>query len=187
MVAATLSLVLAMIATPVTAHTITWNPSTYTTPITDWADPRYRCAVVTTWFGGHGDPAQHWAIDIAIPDWTPIYSPKGGYAWYELNQGGGHMVRMTHAESGGTFLTTLAHLSAYNSNTVGSSYANRRWVNKNVIVGWSGHSGQLVTGAHLHWSMHVSDHTNDKNYGANLDLIPGVKGNLNPKRVCGVE
>jgi murein DD-endopeptidase MepM/ murein hydrolase activator NlpD len=180
------ALVAVLMAAPVSAHTITWNPNTYTTPITDWADGQNMCALITTWNGGHADPAQYYALDVALPSWTPIYSTKGGYAWYEWNTGGGHMVKINHAESGGTFTTVLAHLVAYHGDRVGPNYANRRWVNKNVIIAWSGASGQ-VTGPHLHWAMHVSDHMTQAGYGANLDWIPGVEGGWNPRRVCGVE
>ncbi len=168
---------------PASAHTVVWNEYSYTTPITDWADGVNMCAPVTTWFGQGGHTGgQYWAIDIGLPTGTPVYSTKGGYAWYEWNTGGGNMVKITHAESGGSMTTVLAHLSSVRIPTDGV----RRWVNKNVIIGYSGASGQ-VTGPHLHWQMNVSDHMTDGRYGANLDLIPGVMGNWSPKRVCGVE
>lgn len=182
-----MAVAIALAAPPVSAHTIVWDPNTYTTPITDWADGQNMCARITTWNGGHTDPAQYYALDISLPVWTPVYSTKGGYAWYEWQAGGGgNMVKINHAESGGTFTTVLAHLVAYDSARVGSNYANRKWVNKNVVVGWSGQSGN-ATGPHLHWQMSVSDHMSQPGYGANLDWIPGVEGTWSPRRVCGVE
>lgn len=182
--AAAIAVATTLAGAPVGAHTVTWNEYSYTTPITDWADGVNQCARITTWNGGHADPAQYYALDIAVPDWTPIYSPKGGYAWYAYEQyGGGHIVKINHAESGGTLTTVLAHLSAYYGSRVGSNYANRKWVAKNVVVGWSGHSGNS-TGPHLHWQMSVSDHMTTPGYGANLDWIPGVEGSY-PRRVCG--
>lgn len=168
---------------PASAHTVTWNEYSYTTPITDYADGVNMCAKVTTWFGGHTGAGQYWAIDIAVPTGTPVYSPKGGYAWYEWNYGGGHMVKIRHPETGGSLTTVLAHLSSIRIPTDGVA----RWVPGNYIVGWSGNSGAYTTGPHLHWQMNVSDHMSDSRYGANLDLIPGVMGNWSPRRVCGVE
>lgn len=184
------SLVVALVLTavmgaPASAHTVVWNEFSYTTPITDWADGVNMCAPVTTWFGQNSHTwasGQYWAIDIGLPVGVNIYSPKGGWAWYEWNTGGGNMIKIRHTESGGSLTTVLAHLSAVYIRTDG--YA--QWVNKNVIVGKSGQSGQ-VTGPHLHWQMNVSDHMSDSNYGANLDYIPGVEGSWSPRRVCGVE
>jgi len=179
-VAMTIGLGLAA-ATPASAHTVTWDEYSYTTPITDYADGVNRCALVTAWFGQGGHTGgQYYAIDIGVPTGTPIYSPKGGYAWYQWNTGGGNMVNIRHPESGGSLTTVLAHLSRLNIPTDGVA----RWVNKNQIIGWSGASG-VVTGPHLHWQMNVSDHMNDSRYGANLDLIPGVMGHWSPRRVCG--
>ncbi|MGH3663231.1 MAG: M23 family metallopeptidase [Micromonosporaceae bacterium] len=171
------------VGAPASAHTVVWNEFSYTTPITDYADGVNMCAPVTAWFGQGGHTGgQYYAIDIGLPSGTPIYSPKGGYAWYQWNTGGGNMVNIRHPESGGSMTTVLAHLSSVRIPTDGVA----RWVNKNVIIGYSGASGQ-VTGPHLHWQMNVSDHMNDGAYGANLDLIPGVEGGWSPRRVCGVE
>lgn len=182
-VAVALGMALALVTgAPASAHTVTWNEYSYTTPITDWADGVNMCAPVTTWFGEYKHTGgQYWAIDIGVPTGTPIYSTKAGWAWYEWNgdPGGGHMIKIRHTESGGSLTTVLAHLSAVYINGGG------QWVDKNVVIGRSGGSGGVAP--HLHWQMNVSDHMYDGRYGANLDLIPGVMGHWSPRRVCGVE
>jgi murein DD-endopeptidase MepM/ murein hydrolase activator NlpD len=168
-------------AAPVAAHTVTWNPSTYTTPITDWANPNYRCAPITTWYGEGGHTGgQYYAIDISVPVGADVYAPKAGWAWYQWNgsPGGGNMINIKHTETGGSLTTVLAHLSTIRIRTDGVS----QWVNKNQWIGESGNSGGVAP--HLHWQMNVSDHMQDGRYGSDLDLIPGVNGP--PTRtVCG--
>ena len=163
------------------AHTVVWNPATYTTPITN------PCRSVSQWYGTSFDGSRshnvndgnYRGIDIAVPIGTPVYAPKAGrVAFSGWNTGGGNMITIDHAESGGTLRTVLAHL---NSRLVGTG----AWVNKNQLIGYSGATGQ-VTGAHLHWHMIVADH-NTAAYGAILDGIPGVMQNWSPKKVCGTE
>lgn len=163
------------------AHTVVWNPATYTTPITN------PCRAVSQWYGTSFDGTRSHnvndgnfrGIDIAVPTGTPVYAPKGGrVAFSGWNTGGGNMILIDHVESGGTLRTVLAHL---NSRLVGTG----AWVNKNQLIGYSGATGQ-VTGAHLHWHMIVADH-NTAAYGAILDDIPGVMQNWSPRKVCGTE
>jgi murein DD-endopeptidase MepM/ murein hydrolase activator NlpD len=182
------ALTLAAVASPglfaareAAAHTVVWNPATYTTPITN------PCRSVSQWYGTNfsGSPSHnvnngnYRAIDIAVPTGTPVYAPKGGRVVFSgWNTGGGWMISIDHVESGGTLRTTLAHLS---SRLVGAG----AWVNKNQLIGYSGATGQ-VTGPHLHWQMVVSDH-NTAAYTAVLNGIPGVMDNWSPKKVCGTE
>lgn len=166
---------------PAQAHTVTWNPATYTTPVTN------PCRAVSQWYGTSFDGSRshnvndgnYRAIDIAVPTGTPVYAPKAGRVVFSgWNTGGGNMISIDHAESGGTLRTTLAHL---NSRLVGTG----AWVNKNQLIGYSGATGQ-VTGPHLHWQMVVSDH-NTAAYTAVLNEIPGVMDNWSPKQICGTE
>lgn len=163
------------------AHTVVWNPASYTTPVTN------PCRSVSQWYGTSFDGSRshnvndgnYRAIDIAVPSGTPVYAPKGGIvAFSGWNTGGGNMITIDHTESGGKLRTVLAHLS---SRLVGTG----AWVNKNQLIGYSGATGQ-VTGPHLHWHMIVSDH-NTAAYGAVLDAIPGVMQNWSPRKVCGTE
>ena len=168
-----------LVAVPASAHTVTWNPATYTTPITN------PCRAVNTWYGQGSHTwasGQYYAIDIAVATGTPIYAPKAGYAWYQWNTGGGNMINVRHTESGGSLTSVLAHLSSVRIRTDGVT----QWVNKNQLIGYSGSSGQ-VTGPHLHWQMNVSDHMSDSNYGAILNGIPGVMDNWSPKKICGTQ
>ena len=172
-----LTLAIGVFAGPASAHTVTWNPATYTTPVTN------PCRGVSSWYGQGGHTGgQYYAIDIVVPIGTPVYAPKAGYAWYQWNTGGGRMINIRHAETGGSLTTVLAHLNSVSIRTDGAT----QWVNKNQLIGYSGNSGQ-VTGPHLHWQMNVSDHMTSSAYGAILNAIPGVMDNWSPRKICGTQ
>ncbi|MDQ3403703.1 MAG: M23 family metallopeptidase [Actinomycetota bacterium] len=163
------------------AHTVVWNPATYTTPVTN------PCRAVSQWYGTSFDGSRshnvndgnYRGIDIAVPTGTAVYAPKAGRVVFSgWNTGGGNMISIDHVESGGTLRTVLAHL---NSRLVGTG----SWVEKNQLIGYSGATGQ-VTGPHLHWHMIVSDHGTAA-YSAVLDDIPGVMERWSPRKICGTE
>jgi murein DD-endopeptidase MepM/ murein hydrolase activator NlpD len=134
-----------------------FDPSTYTTPVT-------RCYPVTQWTetGSHTTGQNRYAIDIGCPSGTPVYATKSGTvvrAGWEDNIGG-LVVRVNHND---LLQSVFAHLSGVNVR-VG------QWVNKDYsLLGWSGATGN-VSGPHLHWALKDQY----SNTGVNMATIPGV-------------
>ncbi len=89
----------------------------------------------------------HRAIDIGVPEGTPVYAADSGFVVYAgwNDQGYGKLVIIDHRNG---FMTYYAHLSVVKVN-VGMS------VHKGQIIGLSGNTGKS-TGPHLHFEIRLN-------------------------------
>jgi len=108
----------------------------------------------------HGDMTfygkPHRGIDLIVPIGTPLYSPLTG-----------QIVKMSQAVKEGKELkiqamfgkdkviSYFAHLNAYENSYVKPLSSGSK-VTKGELIAYSGNSGTLTTGAHLHWHLEVN-------------------------------
>lgn len=120
---------------------------------------------VTSEFGSRTDPitgelnVTHKGIDIAVPDWTPVYASAAGTVSRIIRKAscGGNIVYIKHQIDGEKFTTRYIHLSRIDV-SVGDI------VTMNTVVGLSGGGwtadenggyDYCTTGAHLHFEINV--------------------------------
>lgn len=97
------------------------------------------------------DPRPHTGIDLGAPGNTPVLAAAAGVARTWWNYGGGRMVAIAH---GGEVETRYAHLMR-------ALVQNGDRVVAGQQIGLVGSTGALVTGAHLHYEVHVNGKTVD--------------------------
>jgi murein DD-endopeptidase MepM/ murein hydrolase activator NlpD len=107
----------------------------------------YRSGVV-------GSSDYHTGIDFGVPLGTPIYATHSGYFSTEQNYGGGLMLRV---QGGGGWETIYAHTSR-------AAVKPGSYVSQGDLIGYSGRSGALVTGPHLHYEVKLNGRHMDPRY-----------------------
>lgn len=112
--------------------------------MTALACPLASCANISTRFGQ--PPAlggqTHTGVDFPAPTMTPVRAPAAGVVrdvWW--NAGGGRMVAITHTDS---LETRYAHLAS-------ATVRKGQLVGAGEVIAYSGATGALVRGAHLHF------------------------------------
>jgi len=94
----------------------------------------------------------HAGTDLRAQCGAPIYAAQSGIVvkreWYGT---GGNMVLIDHGQDddGANVMTRYLHLSAYN-------VAQEQWVAKGQVIGYSGMTGGVSTGCHLHFEVYVN-------------------------------
>ena len=93
----------------------------------------------------------HAGIDLRAYCGTPVYAAQSGIVvkreWFGT---GGNMVMIDHGKDGSDrIMTRYLHLSKYNVQL-------NDWVKKGQIVGYSGMTGGVSTGCHLHFEVYVN-------------------------------
>lgn len=116
---------------------------TLSTAISQFIDPLKGAFKITTPFGVKAalGGQMHDGIDFAAPEGTPVYAPADGQARAFTNEGGGNMIELTHP---GGLVTGFAHLQR-------SVVKTGEAVRQGQLIGYTGKTGSLVTGAHLHF------------------------------------
>jgi len=125
------------------------------------ACPLASCANISTRFGQIAalGGAAHTGVDFPTPTMTPVRAPAAGVVrdvWW--NAGGGRMLAITHTDS---LETRNAHLAS-------ATVRKGQLVRAGEVVAYSGASGALVRGAHLHFEVWVN--------GAAVDPLPYLTG-----------
>lgn len=125
------------------------------------ACPVADCSSVSTRFGVRAalGGGVHTGVDFPVPTGTAVRSPWRGVVrrvWWDV--GGGRMVAITHDDR---TESRFAHLSraVVRAGDV---------VDAGELVAYSGATGTLVTGANLHYELHVD--------GAAVDPLPRLTG-----------
>lgn len=85
----------------------------------------------------------HTGIDFGVPMGTPIYATMSGTFSAENNRGGGLVLRVRGPNG---WETRYAHTSR-------AAVKAGTWVRAGQIIGYSGMSGEAVTGPHLHYEV----------------------------------
>lgn len=110
--------------------------------MTDWISPLATYVISQPFI-----PGQHYGVDMAAPDGTPIVAPRDGTVVYvspnELT--GGNVTNIDHADG---YQTRYDHQSEFNVE-VGQT------VVQGQLIGRVGHGGLGVTGPHLHYEVHL--------------------------------
>jgi len=94
----------------------------------------------------------HAGTDLRAQCGVPIYAAQSGIVvkreWYGT---GGNMVLIDHGkdDNGSNIMTRYLHLSAYN-------VALNQWVTRGQVIGYSGMTGGVSTGCHLHFEVYVN-------------------------------
>ena len=110
------------------------------------ACPVGNCANVSTRFGAPNavNGAPHTGLDFPVPAMTPVRAPARGIVrdvWW--NAGGGRMVAITHTDDLETRYAHLTSATVRRGQVVGAGH----------VIAYSGASGALVRGAHLHFEV----------------------------------
>jgi murein DD-endopeptidase MepM/ murein hydrolase activator NlpD len=97
----------------------------------------------------------HAGVDLRAACGVPIYASQSGIVvkrqWYGT---GGNMILLDHGrdDGGSAIMSRYLHLSSYN---VGLN----QWVDKGQVIGFSGMTGGISTGCHLHFEVYVNGET----------------------------
>jgi len=93
----------------------------------------------------------HAGTDFRAYCGVPVYAAQSGIVvkreWYGT---GGNMILIDHGkdDAGANVMTRYLHLSGYN---VGLN----QWVAKGQVIGYSGATGGVSTGCHLHFEVYI--------------------------------
>ena len=94
----------------------------------------------------------HAGTDFRAQCGVPVYASQSGIVvkreWYGT---GGNMILIDHGkdEGGANIMSRYLHLSGYN-------VALNQWVAKGQVIGYSGATGGVSTGCHLHFEVYVN-------------------------------
>jgi len=94
----------------------------------------------------------HAGTDFRAACGVPVYASQSGIVvkreWYGT---GGNMVLIDHGkdDGGANIMSRYLHLSGYN-------VAQNQWVSKGQVIGYSGMTGGVSTGCHLHFEVYVN-------------------------------
>lgn len=109
------------------------------------------------------------ALDFGMQIGTPIYASEHGVARYLYESKGGHTVIISHDNG---FESRYVHLNGvpdyWTKNGIGAKWT----VRKGEHIAYSGNSGELTDGPHLHFSIHQWV-GNSKNQ-VNITDLPGI-------------
>ena len=122
-----------------------------------------KTGAISSEFGYRTDPitgaseVYHKGIDIALPDWNPVYAAAAGKVGTLIRGAkcGGNIVYIKHTVGGKEFTTRYLHLSQINVSTGDI-------VTINTVIGYSGGGwtskkrggyDECTTGAHLHFEI----------------------------------
>jgi len=96
----------------------------------------------------------HAGIDLRAYCGTPIHAAQSGIVVKREYFGtGGNMVMVDHGKDGkDSVMTRYLHLSKYNVKL-------NQWVSKGDVIGYSGMTGGISTGCHLHFEVYVNGST----------------------------
>lgn len=94
----------------------------------------------------------HYGDDLAMPSNTPIYAPADGVVQTVATQrvGAGNYISIQHPNG---YLTRYLHLNSI-------SVHNGQRVQTGELIGYSGMTGGISTGPHLHWEAHQPGYKN---------------------------
>ncbi|MEO9382502.1 M23 family metallopeptidase [Chromobacterium phragmitis] len=94
-----------------------------------------------------GQYRPHYGDDIAMPSNTPIYAPADGVVQTVARNrpGAGNYINIQHPSG---YLTRYLHLNSI-------SVRNGQRVKTGELLGYSGMTGGVSTGPHLHWEAHI--------------------------------
>lgn len=94
----------------------------------------------------------HYGDDIGMPSNTPIYAPANGVVQsVAFNRpGAGNYIAIQHPSG---YLTRYLHLNSI-------SVKNGQMVKTGDLIGYSGMTGGVSTGPHLHWEAHTPVYKN---------------------------